>query len=391
MDKRRKICVITGTRAEYGLLYWLLRVIEAADDLELQLVVTGMHLSSEFGLTYRQIEADGFNISRKVEMLLSSDSSSAVTKSMGLATIGFADAYAELAPDLVVVLGDRFEIFAAVSAAAIAKIPVAHLHGGETTEGAFDESLRHSITKMSHLHFVATEEYRQRVIQLGEDPARVYTVGAPGIDNIKRLNLLSKQQLEDAIGFRFGRRNFLVTFHPVTLEHMTAQKQFGELLTVLDELEDAHIIFTKANADPDGRVINRMIDDYVGAHPESSIARDSLGQLNYLSAMQYMDGVVGNSSSGLIEAPSFKVGVVNIGDRQRGRIRASNVIDCDPERNSILKAMQHLLSREFQDELKQTVNPYGNGGVAEKVLAVIREHPLDGILKKSFFDLGVRS
>jgi GDP/UDP-N,N'-diacetylbacillosamine 2-epimerase (hydrolysing) len=387
MNKRRKICVITGTRAEYGLLFWLMKEIEAAKDLELQLVVTGMHLSPEFGLTYRQIEEDGFAISRKVEMLLSSDSPVAVTKSMGLAMMGFAAAYSELSPDLIVVLGDRFEIFAAVSAATIARIPVAHLHGGETTEGAFDESLRHSITKMSHLHFVATEEYRRRVIQLGENPGRVYTVGAAGIDNIKRLDLLPRGQLENAIGFNLGSRNFLVTFHPVTLEDMTAQAQFGELLSALEQLDDIHVIFTKANADPDGRVINAMIDGYVSAHPETSIARDSLGQLNYLSAMQYMDGVIGNSSSGLIEAPSMKLGVINIGDRQRGRIRADNVIDCTPERDAIIKAIKRLSSREFQDELEQIVNPYGNGGVAEKIIAVIRDHPLDGILKKCFFDL----
>lgn len=389
MSEKRKICVITGTRAEYGLLYWLMRDIESADDMELQLVVTGMHLSPEFGLTYRQIEADGFTISRKVEMLLSSDTPVGITKSMGLAMSGFADAYAELEPDLVVVLGDRFEIFSAAAAATVARIPVAHLHGGETTEGAFDESFRHSITKMSHLHFVAAEEYRRRVVQLGEDPGRVHTVGALGIDNIKRLSLLSRDQLEDAIGFKLGKRNLLVTFHPVTLEQSTAQVQLKELLLALDRLEDTRIIFTKANADPDGRVINRMIDEYVEAHPSISIARDSLGQLNYLSAMQYIDGVVGNSSSGLIEAPTFKVGVVNIGDRQRGRLKAENVIDCVPERKDILAAMQRVFSREFKDGLVNTKNPYGDGGAAEKIIEVIRGYSLDDILKKSFFNLEV--
>lgn len=389
MSEKRKICVITGTRAEYGLLYWLMRDIESADDMELQLVVTGMHLSPEFGLTYRQIEADGFTISCKVEMLLSSDTPVGITKSMGLAMSGFADAYAELEPDLVVALGDRFEIFSAAAAATVARIPVAHLHGGETTEGAFDESFRHSITKMSHLHFVAAEEYRRRVVQLGEDPGRVHTVGALGIDNIKRLSLLSRDQLEDAIGFKLGKRNLLVTFHPVTLEQSTAQVQLKELLLALDRLEDTRIIFTKANADPDGRVINQMIDEYVEAHPSISIARDSLGQLNYLSAMQYIDGVVGNSSSGLIEAPTFKVGVVNIGDRQRGRLKAENVIDCVPERKDILAAMQRVFSREFKDGLVNTKNPYGDGGAAEKIIEVIRSYSLDDILKKSFFNLEV--
>lgn len=391
MSDKRKICVITGTRAEYGLLYWLMREIEAADDLELQLVVTGMHMSPEFGLTYRQIEADGFTISRKVEMLLSSDTPVGITKSMGLAMSGFADAYSDLAPDLVVVLGDRFEIFSAAAAATVARMPLAHLHGGETTEGAFDESFRHSITKMSHLHFVAAEEYRKRVIQLGEDPGRVYTVGALGIDNIKRLQLLSRDELENAIGFNLGKRNLLVTFHPVTLEHSTAQTQFKELLLALGQLEETHIIFTKANADPDGRVVNQMIDEYVEAHTSTSIARNSLGQLNYLSAMQYMDGVVGNSSSGLIEAPSFKVGVVNIGDRQRGRLKANNVIDSVPERKDILAAVQRLFGREFQEGLAYTKNPYGDGGAAEKILSVVRSYPLNDILKKRFFDLEVDS
>jgi GDP/UDP-N,N'-diacetylbacillosamine 2-epimerase (hydrolysing) len=386
IKKIRKICIITGTRAEYGLLYWLMKEVQASSKLELQIIATGMHLSPEFGLTYQQIERDGFSINKKVEMLLSSDSEVGVTKSMGVGLIGFADALHELKPDLLVVLGDRFEIFSAASAAMIAKIPVVHLHGGEVTEGAFDEPIRHSITKMSHLHFTATEEYRRRVIQLGEQPDRVFNVGAAGIDNIKRLKLLSKQEFEQSINFKLGKKNLLVTFHPVTLEDTTSKQQFSDLLTALNKLEDTHIIFTKANADTDGRVINKMIDKYVLEQPETTIAFNSLGQLRYLSAMQYVDGVVGNSSSGLLEAPSFKIGTVNIGDRQRGRVKASSIIDSISTEESVTSALKKLFSQEFSNSVKQTVSPFGNGGVAEKIVEIIDSFPLDGILKKKFYN-----
>lgn len=382
----RKICVVTGTRAEYGLLYWLMKQIEAAVDMQLQLIVTGMHLSPEFGLTYKQIEQDGFSIDRKVEMLLSSDSDVAITKSMGVAMIGFADAYAELQPDLVVLLGDRFEIFTAASAATVAKLPVAHLHGGETTEGAFDESFRHSITKMSHLHFTTTESYRRRVIQLGEDPKRVFNVGAPGIDNIQRLTLLSREQFEESIDFCLGLHNLLITFHPVTLEHSTAENQFAQLLLALDDLHDTHLIFTKANADTNGRVINEMIDTYVIENAEKAVAHTSLGQLRYLSALQYVDGVVGNSSSGLLEAPSFKIGTINIGDRQRGRIKAESVIDCEPNREDISQGLDILYKQSFQKLLKSVENPHGKGGVAEKIVTELRRQPTHNMLKKTFYD-----
>jgi GDP/UDP-N,N'-diacetylbacillosamine 2-epimerase (hydrolysing) len=322
----KKICVVTGTRAEYGLLYWLMKEIEADKDLELQLIVTGMHLSPEFGLTYKEIEKE-FKINKKIEMLLSSDTSIGISKSMGLAQISFAEAYEELKPDLVIVLGDRYEIFSATSAAMIGKIPVAHLHGGETTEGAFDESIRHSITKMSHLHFTATDEYKNRVIQLGEHPNRVFNVGGMGIENIKKLKLLTRDEFEKSIEFKLNKKNILVTFHPVTLENSTAKEQFQELLDVIDELKDTNIIFTKANSDTDGRVINQMIDEYVAKNFHKSIGFSSLGQLRYLSALQFVDAMVGNSSSGLTEAPSFRIGTINIGDRQKGRIKAESVID----------------------------------------------------------------
>ncbi|MCT7541470.1 UDP-N-acetylglucosamine 2-epimerase [Aliarcobacter cryaerophilus] len=384
----KKICVVTGTRAEYGLLYWLLKEIEADKDLELQLIATGMHLSPEFGLTYQTIEKE-FKINKKIEMLLSSDTSVGISKSMGLAQISFAESYDELKPDIVIVLGDRYEIFSATSAAMIAKIPIAHIHGGEATEGLIDEPIRHSITKMSHLHFTATNEYKNRVIQLGEHPSRVFNVGGMGIENIKRLKLLSKDEFEKSIEFKLNSKNILVTFHPVTLENSTAQEQFKELLDAIDELEDTNIIFTKANSDTDGRVINQMIDEYVTKNSNKSIVFTSLGQLRYLSSLQYVDAVVGNSSSGLAEAPSFKIGTINIGDRQKGRIKASSVIDCEPNKDSILKSFEKLYSKEFQETLKTTINPYGDGCASKKIVEILKSVDLENILKKSFYDLKV--
>jgi len=383
---KRKICVVTGTRAEYGLLYWLMKEIETNSELELQIIVTGMHLSPEFGLTYKEIEKE-FKIDKKVEMLLSSDTSVGISKSMGLAQISFADAYEELQPDIVVVLGDRYEIFSCVSAAMIARIPIAHLHGGETTEGAFDESIRHSITKMSHIHFTATNEYKNRVIQLGEQPARVFNVGGMGIENIKRLKLLSKEEFENSIDFKLNKKNILVTFHPVTLENSTAQIQFQELLNAIDELNDTNIIFTKANSDTDGRVINSMIDEYVSKNSDKAIGFTSLGQLRYLSALQYVDAMVGNSSSGLAEAPSFKIGTVNIGDRQKGRIMATSVINCKSDKESISNAFTTLYSAKFKEDLESSINPYGDGCASAKIIEELKKIDLENILKKSFYDL----
>jgi GDP/UDP-N,N'-diacetylbacillosamine 2-epimerase (hydrolysing) len=382
----RKICVVTGTRAEYGLLFWLMKEIQSDASLGLQLIVTGMHLSPEFGLTYKEIEKD-FVIDKKIEMLLSSDTPIGISKSMGLAQISFAEAYAELDPDIVVVLGDRYEIFSAASASMIARIPIAHIHGGETTEGAFDEAIRHSITKMSHLHFVATEEYRQRVIQLGEHPDRVFNFGAPGLDGIRNLKLLAKEDLEKEIGFKLGKKNLLVTFHPVTLEQGTAQEQFQQLLFALSELSDTHVIFTKANSDTDGRIINSMIDRYVSANANKAIAFTSLGQLRYLSALQYVDAVVGNSSSGLTEAPSFKIGTINIGDRQKGRIKATSVIDCMPHSDAIINAIQQFYSSAFQENIRGVTNPYGESGASKKIADILSSHPLTDLLKKIFNDV----
>lgn len=384
---KRRICVITGSRAEYGLLYWLLKDLQSNTAIELQLVVTGMHLSPEFGMTFRSIEQDGFNIDAKVEMLLSSDTPVGIAKSIGLGLIGFADAFARLRPHIVVLLGDRFEVFAAAQAALVARIPVAHLHGGEITEGAIDEAFRHGITKMAHLHFTAAEEYRKRVIQLGESPDRVFNVGAAAIDNLLRLKLLDRSELESELGFRWGKKTLLVTFHPVTLEHDTVADQFEELLAALDDLVDTHLIFTKPNADTDGRVICTMIDRYVLKNQAKAAAFTSLGQLRYLSTLRSVDGVVGNSSSGLIEAPSFHIGTINIGDRQKGRLKAASVLDCAPTRDSIDAALKQLFSDDFQAVLSTVVNPYGDTPVAEKVAAILASYPLEGILKKHFFDV----
>ncbi len=382
----RKICVITGTRAEYGLLRWVMQGIKDDPELTLQIIATGMHLSPEFGLTYQAIEQDGFQIDRKVEMLTSSDTAVGIAKSMGLGMIGFADALYQLQPDIIVVLGDRFEIFAAVSAALVARIPVAHLHGGETTEGAFDEALRHSITKMSHLHFVAADVYRQRVIQLGEQPERVFLVGGLGIDNIKRLSLLSKAELEKSLDFKLAAKNLLITFHPVTLETATAADQMQMLLLALKELEDTQLIFTFPNADTEGRTLIKMVEQFVAKHPNAR-AYTSLGQLRYLSCIAHVDGVIGNSSSGLIEVPSFKKGTINIGDRQRGRLQADSIINCEPTFASIRSALKQLYSLEFQEKLCRVINPYGEGGASIKILDILKHYKINEILKKQFCDL----
>ncbi|MCG9051745.1 UDP-N-acetylglucosamine 2-epimerase [Laribacter hongkongensis] len=382
----RKICVVTGTRAEYGLLRWLMQAIAQDPALQLQLLVTGMHLSPEFGLTWQAIEQDGFHIDRKVEMLLSSDTPAGITKSVGLGMIGFADALEQLAPDMLLILGDRFEILAAASAAMAARIPIAHLHGGEVTEGVIDEAIRHAVTKMSHFHFVASQQYRRRVIQLGEDPARVFAVGGIGLDSLARLPLMSRAELEAALSYRFQPRNLLVTFHPVTLEANTASAEFGELLAALHELQDTGLIFTLPNADTDSRALIRMVEDFVHSHPAAH-AYASLGQLRYLSCMKEVDGVVGNSSSGIIEAPSMHKGSINIGARQEGRTKALSVIDCQPDRSDIAAALSRLYSPDFQAQLPSVRNPYGEPGASDKIAALLGSLQLEGVLKKKFFDL----
>ena len=384
---KRKICIVTGTRAEYGLLYWLMKEIQCDSSLELQIIATGMHLSPEFGLTYKKIEEDGFTINEKVEMLLSSDTPVGIAKSVGLGVIGFADALARQKPDILVVLGDRFEILAAAQAAMIARIPIAHIHGGETTEGAIDEAIRHAITKMSHFHFTAAEPYRRRVIQLGEAPERVLSYGAPGLDNIKKLKLLNRTAFEKAINFSLGKKSFLVTYHPVTLSSASPEQSFKELTKALDQFPEAKIIFTKANSDTAGRTINYNIEKYVEQNPQRAKVFTSMGQLLYLSAVKNMDIVIGNSSSGIIEAPSFHKPTVNIGQRQQGRLKADSVIDCEEQERAIVAAISKGLSSEFKITLKDTHNPYGRGNASLKIKDYLKKVSLENILMKKFYDV----
>lgn len=384
----KRVCVVTGSRAEYGLLRWVMQGLEDSAVCELQTVVTGMHLSPEFGSTWEAIEADGFAIDWKVEMLLGSDSAVAVTKSMGLAMIGFADAYSQLAPDLVVVLGDRFEILAASSAALIAGIPIAHLHGGELTEGAYDDAIRHALTKMAYLHFTAAESYRKRIIQMGEDPQRVWNVGGFGLDGIIKLDPLSRSELEDSLGIQFGEASLLVTFHPETASGADPRAQMSELLAALENRSE-QLVFTMPNADNEGRALFSMIEDFVARHPGRACAHVSLGQRRYLSALAHVDAVVGNSSSGLIEAPAFGKGTVNIGARQDGRLRAASVIDCSATRGDIEAAIAQVLAPAFRDRVKGKSNPYGDGGASARTVAVI-EAWNPPAAPKHFFDLPLR-
>jgi UDP-N-acetyl-D-glucosamine 2-epimerase, UDP-hydrolysing len=384
----RKICVVTSTRAEYGQLYWLLKEIEADSELELQIIATGMHLSPEFGLTYKEIEKE-FKIDKKIEILGSSHSKLDICTEMAKVYEKFAPAFSELKPDILVLLGDRYEIFGVAGVASIMQIPIAHIHGGETTQGAFDEAFRHSITKMSHIHFAATREYENRIIQLGEEPSRVFNVGGPGIENIKKLNLLNKDEFEKSINFKLTKKNILITFHPVTLENSSAKEQFSELLKAIDELEDTNFIFTKANSDIDGDVINKMIDEYISKNSQKAVAFASLGQLRYLSAIKFVDIVLGNSSSGLSEVPSFKKVTINIGDRQKGRARASSVIDVSPVKEEILAAIKKAYSKEFEPILKDTTNPYDGGNPSKKMVKILKEIKIDGILKKKFYDIKI--
>ena len=381
----KKICVITGTRAEYGLLRQVLFGINSSSVLKLQLVVTGMHLSSEYGSTIQEIEADGFRVDKKVEMVPSSDGVGELTKCMGEGLIRFSEVLSELRPDLLLVLGDRYEIFIAVIAAMISGIPIAHLHGGEVTQGAFDEAMRHSITKMAHLHFVAASEYEKRVIQLGEQPESVYKVGGLGVDIIVQQKLLTLQELERLLGFKFYSRNFLITYHPETIGN-NGCAHLDELFAALDELDDTGLIFTLPNSDPGGRIISKRIQMYCAtkAHARSY---SSLGQMKYFSCMKYVDGVIGNSSSGILEAPSFKKGTINIGDRQLGRLRASSVIDCEPTRQSISSSIHRLYSKQFQDMLEKVENPYGRGGASKAILKVLEKVDFQKLIKKSFYNL----
>lgn len=384
----KKICVVTGTRAEYGLLKPLIKRINDDKEVELQLVVTGMHLSPEFGLTYHEIEEDGFYITDKNEMLLSSDTPNGITKSIGLATIGFADVFTRNEPDMIVLLGDRYEIFAAATAAMIHRIPIAHIHGGELTEGLIDEAIRHSITKMSILHFASTEEYRKRIIQMGEQRDRVFNVGALGVENIKSQKLLSKRELEESIDFKLDRPYVIVTYHPVTLENNTSKRQFKNLLDALSDMKLYKVIFTKANSDTDGRVINNLIDEFVNQNSNRAVAFTSLGIKRYLSAMNYADMVIGNSSSGLLETPSFHIPTVNIGNRQQGRIRAGSIIDCGNETAEIIEAIRKAECMKKNVDMYSIVNPYEGKNTSKDILDAIKTYlNMDkGVIKK-FYDI----
>lgn len=383
----RRICIVTGTRAEYGLLKSLIAHVADHPALEMSLVVTGAHLSPEHGLTVTEIEADGFPIADRIPILSEDDTPTGVSAAMGAATAGFGEAFARLRPDIVVLLGDRYEILAAAAAALVATIPVAHIAGGEITEGAIDESIRHAVTKLSHLHFVAADSYRLRVIQLGEDPARVFTVGGLGSEAAKTLDLLDRAELEDSLGLSLGTRSLLVTFHPPTLDPGQAAAQMRAMLDALDRLgEDVALIFTMPNADAGGRALAAQLHAFAADRTNARVF-DSLGQLRYLSAMAQVNGVVGNSSSGLAEAPSFGIGTVNIGDRQDGRLRAASVIDCAPETDAIHAALVRLLSPEFAAVAQAAENPYAKGDASQAIVEVLADHPLEGLVRKRFHDL----
>jgi len=384
---KRKICIVTGTRAEYGLLQPLMKAIVQNEALQLQLLVTGMHLSPEFGLTYKQIEADGFTIDAKVDMLLSSDTAAGIAKSVGVGMIGYADAFASLNPDWVIILGDRFEAFGAASAAFLAQRPIAHISGGETTEGATDEAFRHAITKMSYLHFTATETYKKRVIQLGEAPERVFNVGAIGIDNIVNMPRLSIAALEQSLNVNLSRPTVLVTYHPVTLEKNTAGEQFKALTDALLHFDDLQVIITYPNSDADGRIIIDMIQDAVKRHPGHFFAYHSLGQQRYLSLIPHVKAVIGNSSSGIVEVPSFNIPTVNIGDRQKGRIASDSVINVQPNAAAIVAGIEQAFSPAFARICADARNPYGDGKTTERIVAALLACGEVKNIKKQFYDL----
>lgn len=387
MPQQRKICVITGTRADYGLLSPLIQKIILQESLDLALIVTAMHLSPEFGLTRDLIIADGVPISAEVDMLLSSDTALAVTKSLGLGLIGMADALNRCEPDLVVLLGDRFEILGAAQAAMIARVPIAHIHGGEITCGAIDDPIRHSITKMSQIHFTSTDTYRRRVVQMGEQPDRVFNVGAIGLDRIRSMPLMTRTELEDELSFSLGEQFALVTFHPETMEAAAGNQQLSELLEALDDFPELQIVMTFPNADVNYRRIIELLEQYARGHPQRVLLRKSLGDRNYLSALNIADVVVGNSSSGIIEAPSLKTATVNIGGRQEGRVAARSVLHCEGQREAIRNAISRAVSKEFRSGIQGVLNPYDNGGAVDRVIDVLCRTRLNGLIRKQFFDI----
>ena len=382
---KKKVCVVTGTRAEFGILSRLIKCIDVEECFDLQLIVTGMHLSPEFGLTYKEIESYGLKINKKIEILLSSDTPIGISKSMGLAQISFAEAFEELQPDIIILLGDRFEIFSAASAALVATIPIAHIHGGETTEGAIDESFRHSITKMSHIHFTSTEEYKNRIIQLGENPNYIFNVGSLGIENIVHTPLTTKRDLEKQLGFKFKEKNILVTYHPETTKKNTAAN-FQSILNSLQKLKKTQIIFTKSNADSNGRIINTMIDSFVASY-ENSYQTTSLGQKNYYNCLKYVDLVIGNSSSGIIEVPSFNIPTINIGNRQQGRVQSKSILNCNPITKEIDHAIQYSYSVKFKNLFNTNQNPYEKMDSCKNIIRHLKKSLTSIPIAKHFFDI----
>lgn len=384
----RKICVVTGTRAEYGLLSRLMGMIKNSSLTQLQIIATNMHLSSKYGNTYLEIEKDGFTIDKKIPILEEGkDDANATLKSMAKALAGFADAYDELKPDMVVVLGDRYEILAAATAALIERIPIAHVHGGEITEGAYDDAIRHSITKMSHLHFASTEEYRKRIIQLGEQPDTVWYVGAIGVENIKKLPLMGKEEIEESINFKLDENTILVTYHPVTLGYHTAEQDIKEFIDALEERKDLRVVFTMPNSDTGSQAMVDAINAFVADNSDRAVAYKSLGVIRYLSVMRQVAAVVGNSSSGLVEVPSFGIPTLNIGDRQKGRIAAESVYNCKPDKDSILAGLEVILSPDFQQKAKRARNPYDKEGTAQAIFDVVSAYPLEQLQQKHFYDI----
>ena len=383
----RKICVVTGSRADYGLLSGVMSAVSDSNDFHLQVIASCMHLSEDFGFTYKEIESDGFVIDEKVDMLVPGDDAISVSKSVGNGVIAFAEAYVRLNPDLVVILGDRFEALAAAQTAMIANLPIAHIHGGEITEGAIDESIRHSITKMSNLHFASTAQYAQRVIQMGELPSRVFISGAPGIDNITKMDMISRQECEKMLDFRLSETNILITYHPLTITN-SASNGIDNLLSAMELLSDAVFIITYTNADAGGRDIIEKLKLFSDANPDRVLFIESLGYERYLKTLQHIDCVVGNSSSGLIEVPSFNIPTVNIGDRQKGRIRGSTVIDCDESVDSIVRSVRLALSDSFKAAWSEEVNPYGEGNAAQIILEALRNIDFTQVVRKPFHHVG---
>lgn len=383
----KKICIVSGTRAEYGLLKPLMQELEQSPHFKLQIIATAAHLAPEFDSTYQLIEKDGFLIDEKVEMLLSADTGTSIAKSMGVGMIGYADALKRLQPDALVILGDRYEMLAVASTASVLKIPIIHLHGGEITEGAYDDAFRHAITKLSHLHFTSTETHRKRVIQMGEQPENAHNVGAIGIDNIRQLSLLSKEELEKELNLKFLKYNYQVTFHPETLSEISAKEQFQVLLNAIENDKNSFFVFTKANADTDGRIINQMIDAFVKEHPQNAKAFSTLGSLRFLSVLKLSDGIIGNSSSGIVEAPSLGIPTINIGNRQKGRTQSKSVINVEVNAVKILEALQQTKNESFIGSLNGIENPYGNGNTTAKIMKVLSQTDFSLLKTKKFYDL----